>query len=261
MKHVIIGSGCIGQATGIWLSARNEKVTFFDISSKPLDKLEKKGYKVSMFPTKINVRKENPDIIWICTAEWDVEKVIKELHEYNSDKIYIIRSTMPVGETEKIASKYGLVHVAHIPEFLRQKTAINDIFNQDRIVIGLKDKKTRKALKELYKNEQVPVIFTKIKESEMIKYTANCWLAMQISYWNEIKKFCDKSKINPQLVADVATMDKRISKYGSAMIGEPYSGFCFPKDTKSLIKSFEKKKIKPKLLKAIVEVNDSLEGK
>jgi len=254
MKHIIIGAGTIGAATGIWLKANNEEVMFNDINSEALNKLEQKGFKVSMF--KKDIALYMPDIIWVCTAEWDTEKVLKDIYELNSHKIIVIRSTMPVGETEKLTKKYGLRHVAHVPEFLRQKTAIEDIFNKDRIIIGTEDRLVQLKLEEIFKSVTVPVFITDIKTSELIKYASNCWLASQISFWNEIKKLCDKLCINPQAVANGATLDKRISKYGSAMTGEPWGGFCYPKDIKSLIKSFEEKDIDPIFLKAVKKVND-----
>ena len=81
---------------------------------------------------------------------------------------------------------------------------------------------------------------------------------MQISYWNEIKKIADELKINPQMVANAACLDKRISNYGTAMLGEPFGGFCFPKDINALIKSFEELGLDPELLKAVRRVNDQI---
>jgi len=256
MRHVIIGAGVIGTATGVWLRANNEEVVFNDINSERLTKLEQKGFKVLWF--KKDIRKSDPDIIWICTSEWDTEKVLEDICELNAHRIIVIRSTMPIGETDKLIKKYGLTHVAHIPEFLRQKTAIDDIFNKDRIIIGLTDTKTKAVLIDLFKFATVPLLVTDIRTSEMIKYASNCWLASQITFWNEIKKLCDKIDINPQLVANGVTLDKRISKYGSAMIGEPFLGACFPKDIKSLIKSFEEEHIEPIFLKAVKKANDRL---
>jgi len=256
MKHIIIGAGCIGKATGIWFKSNNNEVLFHDINEEVLTNLSKKGYKTLKESSQI--KDEKPDIIWICTAEWDTESAIQKIYKDNQNSIIVIRSTMPPGETEKIAKKYNLTHIAHVPEFLRQKVAIEDIFNKDRIIIGSKDEKTKQKLKEAYKSETIPIIFTDIATSELIKYSANCWLATQISFWNEIKKICDKLKVNPQQVANAVTLDRRISKYGSNMLGEPFGGFCFPKDTESLVKAFEKNNIDPILLKAIRKVNESL---
>lgn len=252
MKHIVIGSGVIGTATGVWLKANSQEVIFYDIDSEKLKKLKNRDYKIS---TKLKNTKA--DIYWVCTAEWDVESVLKQLKTFKEPTI-VIRSTMPPGETEKLAKKYKIKHIAHVPEFLRQKTAISDIFDKDRIVIGTKDEKTKNILKKVFESEMVEIIFTDTNTSELIKYASNCWLAMTITYWNEIKKICDKMKVNPQMVANAACLDKRISKYGTAMIGEPFSGFCFPKDTDALIKAFEDLGLDPILLKSIRKVNDKL---
>jgi len=251
MKHLIIGSGIIGTATGIWLNANCEEVIFCDVKKEVLKKLKGKGFKVT---TKIQDVKA--DIYWICTAEWDVEEILKKLSEQHHDPIVVIRSTMPPGSTIKIAKKFGLKHIAHMPEFLKQKTAIADIFDKDRVIIGTTDEKTKQKLKEVFNSETVQIIFTDSTTSELIKYASNCWLATQISYWNEIKKICDEFKVNPQMVANAACLDRRISNYGTAMIGEPYAGFCFPKDMNALIKSFEENGLDPVLLKSVRKVNN-----
>ena len=253
MKHLIIGSGIIGTATGIWLNANKEEVIFHDVQPEVLKKLKDKGYKVV---TKIENIKA--DIYWICTAEWNTEEVVKKLSELFDDPTIVIRSTTPPGTVKKLAEKYKIKHMAHIPEFLRQKTAIADIFDKDRVIIGSTDEETRNKLKEVYNSETVDLIFTDTTTSETIKYAANCWLAMTISYWNEVKAICDKLEINPQMVANAATLDKRISRYGTAMIGEPFAGFCFPKDTNAFIKSFEENGLEPILLKAIRKVNEKI---
>jgi len=93
MRHIIIGAGVIGAATGVWLRANNEEVMFNDIKLEPLKKLEQKGFKVSML--KEDIWKHSPDIIWICTSEWDTEKVLEDIYEQYADvKIIVIRSTI-----------------------------------------------------------------------------------------------------------------------------------------------------------------------
>lgn len=253
MKHLIIGSGIVGTATGVWLNTNREDVTFCDIKPEALKKLQNKGFKVTS-----SIKDACVDMYWICTAEWDVEKVLKQLSKIVEDPTVVIRSTMPPGRTNKLARKYKLQHIAHIPEFLRQKTAIADIFDKDRVIIGTTDEKIKLKLKKVFNSETVQIIFTDSTTSELIKYASNCWLATQISYWNEIKKICDELKVNPQMVANAACLDRRISKYGTAMIGEPFGGFCFPKDLDALIKSFEGNRLNPIMLKAVREVNELL---
>ena len=253
MKHLIVGSGVIGTATGVWLNANREEVTFCDVKPEILKRLKNQGFKATS-----EIKDIKADIYWICTAEWNAEEAINKISEFHQNPTIVIRSTMPPGSTIKIAKKHGIKHIAHMPEFLKQKTAIADIFDKDRVIIGTTDKKTKQKLAQVFNSEMVQIIFTDSTTSELIKYASNCWLATQISYWNEIKKICDKFKVNPQMVANATGLDRRISNYGTAMIGEPFSGFCFPKDMDALIKSFEENGLDPVLLKAVKKVNELL---
>lgn len=253
MKHLIIGAGIVGTATGIWLKANCEDIVFCDIKTETLEKLKNRGFSVTS-----KIKDVKADIYWICTAEWNTEEVLKDISKINKNPRIVIRSTMPLGSTDELSKKYNVQRIAHIPEFLRQKTAISDIFDEDRIIIGTNDKDLEMTLKKVFSSVTSPIIFTNPTTSELIKYAANCWLAMQISYWNEIKKLADELKINPQMVANAACLDKRISSYGTAMLGEPFGGFCFPKDINALIKSFEELGLNPELLKAVRKVNDKI---
>ena len=253
MKHLIIGAGIVGVATGVWLKANCEDVIFCDIKPEVLERLKNRGFTVTS-----KIKDGKADIYWICTAEWNVEEVLRELSKSFDDPTVVIRSTMPLGTTEKLSKKYKVKHLAHIPEFLRQKTAISDIFDEDRVVIGTTDEETEKMLRKVFNSVTAPIVFTNPTTSELIKYAANCWLAMQISYWNEIKKIANELKINPQMVANATCLDKRISKYGTAMLGEPFGGFCFPKDLNALIKTFEELGLNPDLLKAVRKVNERI---
>ncbi len=253
MKHLIIGAGVIGSATGMLLAANKEDVVFCDIKPETLLKLKNRGFSVTTKLESIQA-----DIYWICTAEWDTEEALKKLAEIHDDPTIVIRSTMPVGSTEQLIKKYRLTHVAHMPEFLRQKTAIQDIFDEDRIIIGTHDDTIKKTLQTVFASVTCPLIWTTPTTSELIKYAANCWLATQISYWNQIKAVADKYNVNPQMVANAASLDQRISTYGTAMTGDPYGGFCFPKDMDALIKAFEDAALNPTLLNAVKKVNEEI---
>lgn len=251
MKHIIIGSGTIGKATGVFLHTNKEDVYFNDIKKAILLKIKSQGYKTTEIIS-------NVDIYWICTAEWNVEEAIKQIKEPQKDSIIVVRSTTAPGTIKSIQEKYQNLNFVHNPEFLVQKSAIHDIFNPDRVIIGGSKQKAINTIKRMYKKMvNCPVITTDSTTSEMIKLTANCWLANQISYWNEIKIICDELKINPQELANAVTLDKRISNYGSIMLGKPFSGFCLPKDTKAMHNLFKNKKIKSELIDAIINVNES----
>jgi UDPglucose 6-dehydrogenase len=247
VKHLIIGSGVIGKATGIWLATNKEEVYFNDINKETLKKLKDEGYK-----TTTNII--DADVYWICTAEWNVEEAIKEIPK---GALTIVRSTTPIGTMEELQKKNDELVLVHNPEFLVQKTAVFDMFNPDRIIIG-SSIDVKNIIKNIFKTVKCPIIFTDFNTSELIKYTSNCWLAMQISYWNEIKAISDSFDVNPQEVANAVTLDKRISIYGSIMIGSPFRGACFPKDTKAFLEAFKKKKIKSHMLDATIKTNEEL---
>jgi len=245
MKHLIIGSGVIGKATGIWLHTNNEKVIFNDINEEVIEKI-----KTEYETTKKII---NADIYWICTAEWDVENVLKTLDE---DSTVIVRSTTSPGTMVSLQKKHKHLKLIHNPEFLVQNEATIGIFNPDRIILGSSNQKELRRIKNFYlRLIKCPVVTTDFTSSEMIKLTSNCWLATQISYWNEIKTMCDKLKINPQAVSEAVTLDKRISKYGSIMLGKPFAGFCLPKDTKAMKNLFNEHKIKSNVINATIKTN------
>ncbi len=241
MKHLIIGSGTVGFATGRWLEANDENVYYNDIDNNLLNKLKNNGHKVA--DIKVSV-----DVYWICTAEWDVETVVKGLAR--TDKLVVIRSTILPGILNKLRNKYNIHTIAHSPEFLREHNAIGDIFNPDRVVIGSKSKEAIDILKMIYTNPLVvsPDI------SSLIKLVSNSWLATQISFWNEIYTVCKENKVNPQMVSDGVTLDKRISNYGSNMLNDPFDGFCLPKDLDAII-SISKNTV---LLDAVKKINERL---
>ena len=251
MKNIIIGSGVIGRATGEMLEAYGHDVVYNDINTDTVKKLKEDGKNV-----ELNI-KHDYDLYWICTAEWNVEEVINTIKEC-SPKI-VIRSTIKPHEVEMYEGKYG-VSIAHIPEFLRQKTAIDDIFDSDRIIIGTNDTEMVILLHSIFKGHLNEKIYTCTpEESAIAKLIANAWLAMQISFWNEMKRLCDTiDYVSPQLVANMVTADRRISKYGSNMIGKPFSGFCFPKDTKSLAKVFQNNGISENMISALIKTNEEM---
>lgn len=254
MRHLIIGCGVVGRATGMWLLANREDVFFWDKKQEVLNSLRREGYKVHIIDDSF-------DYYWVCTHEKNVEDVIKEIKkEAKNSSIIIIRSTTPVGYVKRICKKYKLDNILHIPEFLREKNALEDSFNPDRIVVGIPQSSSIHLIyvSHFFHVFDKPVAMVDSTTSEIVKLVSNAWLSTQISFWNEIKKLCDAYGVNPQLVADVCCLDKRISRYGAMMLGKPFGGKCLPKDLDSLIKCFKKKKINPVLLKSVKKVNEKI---
>jgi len=153
------------------------------------------------------------------------------------------------------------------PEFATEisHTWVNDekykrnFFTEDRIVIGEYDKKSGDVLEELYKPLNKPIFRVSLATAEMTKYASNCMLTTKISYWNEIFLVCRELGINSQIVADIASIDPRIGKYGT-IHGKAFGGKCFPKDLKAFI-SFASKYHKPKILEAVDETNEEMNKK
>jgi UDPglucose 6-dehydrogenase len=141
------------------------------------------------------------------------------------------------------------------PEFLREGNAVHDFFNPDRIVIGVKDEESKSILEKLYSPFECPKLTTDLKTAEMIKYTSNAFLATKISFANEIGNICKKLGIDSYKVFEGVGLDHRINpEFFRAGIG--FGGSCFPKDVRALISKAEELNENPKLLKAVMELNE-----
>ena len=182
-----------------------------------------------------------------------------------NDAVVITKSTVPVGtgdEVERILSEAGLATrfaVASNPEFLREGAAIDDFKHPDRIVIGTEDEWARNVMREVYRPlflNKSPILFTSRRTSELIKYAANAFLAVKITFINEMADLCEKVGADVQDVSRGIGMDGRIgSKFLHA--GPGYGGSCFPKDTLALLKTAEDYEAPTRIVEAVVAVNDS----
>src|SRR6056297_161426 len=185
----------------------------------------------------------------------------------NDYKIIVDKSTVPVGtarlvkkEVEKILKKRGVTYefdVASNPEFLREGKALNDSLKPDRVVIGTDSKRAEKTLKQVYdvlSINKTPIVFTEIETAEMIKYASNAFLAVKISFINEMALLAEKVGADIQEIARVMGMDGRISpKFLHA--GPGYGGSCFPKDTKAIVDIAKKHDLEMKVIHAAIEAN------
>ena len=182
-----------------------------------------------------------------------------------NDAVIVTKSTVPVGtgdEVERILSEAGLnvrFAVASNPEFLREGAAITDFKRPDRIVIGTEDEWARGVMREVYRPlflNQSPILFTSRRTSELIKYAANAFLAVKITFINEMADLCEKVGADVQDVSRGIGMDGRIgAKFLHA--GPGYGGSCFPKDTLALLKTAEDYEAPTRIVEAVVAVNDS----
>jgi UDPglucose 6-dehydrogenase len=177
--------------------------------------------------------------------------------------VVVTKSTVPVGTGDRIVEilaeeKAAGVSVASNPEFLREGAAIRDFKIPDRIVVGAEDEHAREVLREVYRPlflNQAPIVFTGRRTAELIKYAANAFLAVKISFINEIADLCEAVGADVQDVARGIGLDNRI---GGKFLhpGPGYGGSCFPKDTLALLRTAEEAGVEQRIVSAVVDVND-----
>jgi UDPglucose 6-dehydrogenase len=294
MRISIVGSGYVGLVTGIGFAELGNEVIFVDIDKTKIESIN--SLKPPIYEAGLEELMEknsgkfyatddyleaiaNSEITFICvgTPSRDdgsidlryIESASKEIGKALANKddfhVVVVKSTVIPGTTEGVVKPiieeksgkrafedFGL---AMNPEFLREGNAVEDFFNPDRIVVGVEDDRTRSILEELYSSFSCPKMFTDIKTAEMIKYTANAFLATKISFANEIGNICKRLGIDVYEVFRGVGLDHRINPaFFRAGIG--FGGSCFPKDVKALIRKAEELGEEPRILKAVIEVNE-----
>lgn len=277
MNVAIVGSGTVGQATGIGFYNNGNHVTFHDIDNEKLLQLKRKG-----FNTNSNLEKTlyNSDVIFVCVPTPTVRQKIDfsyinecskniaaALKKTNDYSVITYRSTIPPQTTRtklipllerfsglQAGEDFG---VCMNPEFLREKSAMKDFLSPSRIVVGALDQKSGSVLKKIYSGFSCPFVLTNLDTAEMIKYTSNTFLAAKISFFNEIYLICKKLGIDSKAVSQAVALDPRIGTYGIDG-GKPFGGFCLPKDLMAFIHFTKLKGFNPKILKAIAQVNQEI---
>jgi len=199
------------------------------------------------------------DLTYVFAAAEEAARLIDD------DAVLVTKSTVPVGTGSRIealvaqAAPGKTVHVASNPEFLREGAAIEDFMRPDRVVIGVTADRARDVLREVYRPlylRETPMVVTSRETAELIKYAANAFLAVKISFINEIADLCEKAGANVQEVAKGIGLDNRIgSKFLHA--GPGYGGSCFPKDTLALLRTAEEFASPLRIVDATVQVNDA----
>merc|ERR1711991_220461 len=204
------------------------------------------------------------DLKFVFSVVKDISKFLKK----GNKQLVITKSTVPVGTGKKIQDimcelRPDLVNnkdyfISSNPEFLREGSAIEDFMRPDRVVCGVTDKQAEDILKELYRPlnlREAPVLFTDLESAEIIEYASNAFLALKISFINEIANLCEKTGGNVQMVAKGMGLDNRI---GPKFLhpGPGFGGSCFPKDTRALYASFKKNKLKSSLIKSVIDFNE-----
>ncbi|QYF84827.1 UDP-glucose/GDP-mannose dehydrogenase family protein [Brevibacterium sp. PAMC21349] len=289
MKIAVAGTGYVGLVTGVCLAEKMHPVTCVDIDDKKVD-LMREGispiYEPGLeellvnnmerlnFTTDYKEAYKDANVIFIGVGTPEkqdgsanlsfVYRVAQQIAEsIENDCVVVVKSTVPIGTNDKIEDliKSRLVHdvnvyVASNPEFLSQGTAVRDTLYASRIVLGVEESYAGEVLKEVYKDFNAPVVVTNRKSAEMIKYASNDFLALKISFINEIANLCEIIGADIEDVTLGMGFDKRIGdRFLNAGIG--YGGSCFPKDTKALhwLANFHDNELKT--VKAAIDVNEN----
>lgn len=292
MKIAIAGTGYVGLVTGVCLAeVGHENVVCVDIDDKKIERMKLgecpiyedgleelmiKNYKLGRIDYTSDYKKayEDVDVILIAvgtpersdgSANLDyIKEVSKQIAQtITKDTLVVIKSTVPIGTNEEIEAYINKnlkndvrVELASNPEFLSQGSAVNDTLNASRIVIGVESDWARELLEEIYRPFNQPIIVTNRNSAEMIKYASNDFLALKISFMNDIANLCEIVGANVEDVALGMSYDDRIgSKFLKAGVG--YGGSCFPKDTKALHWLSSHNGYELKTVKAAIEVNEN----
>ncbi|MFA5775993.1 MAG: UDP-glucose/GDP-mannose dehydrogenase family protein [Patescibacteria group bacterium] len=291
MKICVIGTGYVGLVGAAIFSDIGNQVIGVDKDKEKIDKITKgvmpiyepgldeivlKNVKEGRlkFTTSTAEGVKESNVIFICvgTPQGDtgaadltaVMAVAKEIGQnLNGYKVIVTKSTVPVGTNERIEHavqenmpKGTEFDVVSNPEFLREGTAIEDMRNTNRIVVGAKSERGLKVMRELYKDFDAPIVECDLRSAEMIKYASNALLATKISFINEIGQLCERAGANVQVVAEGVGLDKRIGRAFLNATGVGYGGSCFPKDVAALYKTSTDQAYDFKLLRSVMEVNE-----
>jgi len=296
MKIAVVGTGYVGLVTGTCFAETGNQVTCVDIDVRKVERLQKGEIPIYepgldvlfdrnvaegrlLFTTNLAEGIKDAEVIFLALptppgedGSADLKYILKVAddlgHILDKYAVIIDKSTVPVGTAEKVnaaiaANAKVKFDVVSNPEFLREGVAVEDFMKPDRVVVGTSSEKAKKVMEKLYAplvRQGNPVIFMDERSAEMTKYAANSFLAMKITFMNEIANLCEKVGANVDDIRRGIGTDSRIGKrFLFAGIG--YGGSCFPKDVQALAKTSKDYNYDFRILQSVMDVNDDQKKK